>query len=65
MKKYLIIKTTPASLIFQHSECREVLSVHAHYIIAWIKCYLWHNSKYIPCHIVKSEIELAPTTSKE
>ena len=51
LKMYQVVRTIPASFIFKHGEFREVLSEHSHYVMAWLSCYLWHSSLFMPCHI--------------
>ena len=54
---YQVVRIIPASIIFQHNECREILAEHSHYVAAWLSCYLWHSSHFMPCHIEKKERE--------
>lgn len=52
---YQVIRIIPASVLFQHDEQTQILAEHKYNITAWISCYLWHNSLFLPCHIRKAK----------
>ncbi len=52
---YQVVRIIPASFIFRHTQYREILAEHSHYITAWLSCYLLHNTAFLPCHIEKRE----------
>ncbi len=53
---YQVVRIMPPSIIFQHGEYRELLSEHSYFIMAWLVCYLWHNTRFLPCYIEKKEV---------
>lgn len=57
MKKWRVVRILPASVVFQHEEFREVLSEHRSRLVAWLACYLWHYSHYLPCKIEEIEVK--------
>ena len=48
---YQVIRTIPASILFQHDEYTEVLSVHKYRFMAWLS-YLWNYCMWLPIKIV-------------